>query len=242
MNWLLAIACFLPLSASGPQSGAPDDLAAAERDYRAGRYDLALAAYERRLASPERRDARVLYNAGNCAYRLGKYTDAALYYRRALRRAPRDAEARFNLSLAEKKLAMAPPPPEGFVATARRALLERTPGEWLFLASAFECAGLLLIVAGRRRRAAWVPGVACLAVAGGLAAGYVSKSAPSTAEGLVMANDIRIYSEPREDLPVLLTLKAGEVLAIEESTDRWMRVRYGDRAGWTPRAGIGVID
>ncbi|MFN0204769.1 MAG: SH3 domain-containing protein [Planctomycetota bacterium] len=219
------------------------DTANAEKLYRAGRYDLALLEYEKEINGNANPEAPVLYNAGNCAYRLEKYPQAALYYKRALKREPRDAQTEFNLRLAQKRLAMAPPAPEDFITTVRRFIENRSASELLITASLLEAGGLLVIIFLRKRRAGVVAGIVILAAAGACGYVYIQKvyGEPKT-EGLVLASEVKIFSEPRDDLPVLLTLKAGEAVAIEEASDRWVRVRYENRRGWTPRAGIGIVD
>ncbi|MBI3820095.1 MAG: hypothetical protein HY286_15485 [Planctomycetes bacterium] len=229
------------------------DLGAAEKYYRDGKYDLALGEYEAAIAqknpaNDESDNPRVYYNAGNCAFRLQRYPLAALYYHRSLLRDPRDAQARFNLRLTERKLAMAPPPAESVVETVLRAFDAASPGQLLFYTAAVESAALALIVLFRKRRGAIGSGFVLLIIAGATGYGYIHKtmSVPPP-RALVMAPEIKVYSEPRDDLPVLVTLKTGEVLDVLESTDRWLRVRsadrggYGERGGWTPSAGVGMI-
>lgn len=216
---------------------------AAETYYRAGKYDLALAEYEKEITQKRPSDPNIYYNAGNCAFRLQQFPQAALYYHRALLRDPRGEKAKFNLRLTERKLAMAPPAAEGILDTVLRFYNEASPGMLLILTSAAEAAGLALIVLGRRRRGAVGGGIVILIIAGICAAGYFKKISPAVdARGLVVAPEIKIYSEPRDDLPVLVSLKAGELLTVVESTDRWARVVHGGRSGWTPRAGVGLID
>lgn len=214
-----------------------------EKWYRSGKYDLALIEFEKEIKGNVNPSVAILYNAGNCAYRLEKFPEAALYYKRALKREPRDAQIHFNLLLAQKRLAMAPPPPENFISSVRRIIEDRSGRELLIAASLLETGGLLLILFLRKRRAGVAAGIVILAAAGACGYVYIQKACgASEAEGLVLASEVKIFSEPREDLPVLLTLKAGEAVSIEDATDRWIRIRYDNRRGWTPRAGIGVVD
>jgi tetratricopeptide (TPR) repeat protein len=233
----------LLLAALGALAASPGDLASAEANYRSGRYDDALAAYESVLAHTKNPDPRLLYDAGNCAFRLKRYPEAALLYRRALRRAPRDAKARFNLLLTEQKLGMAPAPPEGFMASLARTAQAANASDLLWIAAALETAGLGILVIFRRRRGGPLAGALLLAGAAGAAALVAQKMwYPPPPEAIVLAAEAKVYAEPREDLTFIVKLPVGETVPIEEASDRWVKVRYRDREGWTPRAGIGIVD
>lgn len=94
---LLLLAALMPLSQA-------DDAAKA---YDERQYSRALEQLETRLAaSPEasdREQAVVLYNIGNCQYRLGQPGQAALSYARALQLDPLFPEARANLQFIQRK-------------------------------------------------------------------------------------------------------------------------------------------
>jgi tetratricopeptide (TPR) repeat protein len=217
-------------------------LAEAEAHYRAGRYEAALAEFRAAAESSPDPDGRVLYDVGNCAFRLGRYADAVLWYRRALLRLPRDPEVRFNLKLAEQRLGIEPEE-ETFVRSVQNALRSFTPAELVWLGAALETVALGLLLFGRRRKSLRNLGLALLVpalAACGKAAASLWLDAP--APGVVVAPEVAVRSEPRADLPVVLTLKAGEDVEIEGATDRWLRIRHGDVRGWAERAGIGVVD
>ncbi len=234
---VLALACAF----AAPARAA--DLAAAERSYRAGDYEAALRAIEAEIARAHDPSPALLYDAGNCRFRLGRFAEAALAYRRALLRDPRDATARFNLRLAESRLGIAPPPPETLLDAARSVADDTDPWAFLLAAAALESAGLALLLAARRRRGLRVAALAALLAAAVAAGLFVRRTAfPRPPAALVLAPEAKLRAEPRADLPVTLTVKAGEVVTLLERTDRWARVRFDDRVGWTPSDHVGAID
>ncbi len=219
--------------------GLPDPALAAEA-YRAGRFAEAHAFYEAALAEPGADLGPLLYNLGNCAFRLGRPAEAVLHYRRALRRMPRDPEITFNLRLASRSLDLPAQPGDGAGALA---FLDRlTPGEALALAAALEAAGLFGFVLFRRR-----PGtrrtLLVLALAGILLAARLGHALYGTdPEGVVLPAEVALRPEPQSGLAPTHHLRAGESVRILAMSDRWMHVVHLRGSGWTERASVGVVD
>ena len=94
---ILLLPCLLP------QAQAAED--AALEAYTAGRFSRALELLqaEQQSATPVRNSAELLYNMGNCYYRLGKNGHAALFYMRALHTDAGLPEARANLDFIRRK-------------------------------------------------------------------------------------------------------------------------------------------
>lgn len=82
-----------------PAAQATDE---AEQAYKAGQYSHALQWLEQ-TPVPQGEEARVLYNKGNCEYRLGNNGKAALLYAQALLADPGLAEAKANLAFIQRK-------------------------------------------------------------------------------------------------------------------------------------------
>ncbi len=218
------------------------NLGEAEHAYRAGQHAKALALYLAALAEPDVPEGAVLYDLGNCAFRLGRHAEAALYYRRALRRLPRDHEVRFNLRSAERQLGI-DAPAESLGAAALSLVDSFTPGELLFCVGALESAGLLGFALLRRRRAARVARGLVVALALFVAARHVhAQWFAGPPEGVVLSTDVKLRSEPRADLAATAKLKAGEVVRVLDLSDRWIRVATARGRGWTERAGVGLVD
>ena len=211
----------------------------AEREYRAGRYEQAEALYQAALAEPEAAQGPLLYDLGNCAYRLGRHAEAVLCYRRALLRLPRDRETRVNLRLAEQRLGLEPTGDR----SAGLALLDAfPPGVLLLGVFGLQTVGLLGLLL-LRRRAARI-GMAILVLLSLPGAVHLVRThwIPGPPQGVVLVEEIGLRPEPHSGLAVLCELEAGETLRIEELSDRWMRVAHPRGGGWTERAGVGVVD
>lgn len=73
--------------------------------YNRGQYSkaLKLLEQEQQTGSDTRDRGELLYNIGNCKYRLNKPGEAALYYARALQETPDLAEAKANLDFIQRK-------------------------------------------------------------------------------------------------------------------------------------------
>jgi len=215
--------------------------------YRAGRFEEALVRYVDLLAEPGESEGELLYNMGNCAYRLERYAEAVLYYRRALVRLPRDGEAVFNLRMAERQLNTDSEAVEPFISALQALAGSFTLGEFLLLIGALQGLGLVGLVLLRRRYAAHSGTTALMVVlvlvglAGAVRLVH-GKWFPGPPYGVVLAEEITLRSEPHSAMPTTYELEAGTVLRVLEMSDRWMYVSHPEGSGWTERAGVGIVD
>ncbi len=95
------IGIFLPVLAQSGSS-ATEMLLKANKLYEDGQFSAAAESYEQ-LAGMGMQNSIVFYNLGNAYFKNGDLGRAILNYRRAARRAPRDADIRANLALARSK-------------------------------------------------------------------------------------------------------------------------------------------
>ncbi|MEW6741544.1 MAG: tetratricopeptide repeat protein [Planctomycetota bacterium] len=219
------------------------DLTRAERAYRAGKYSEAITTFLEALGEPGVSEGRLLYNLGNCAYRLRRHAEAVYYYRRAELRLRRDPEVEFNRRLAEEQLGVVERYGESFGAAVVGLVDSFTPGELLMLVGGLETASLVGLVLLRRRRAARnvMVLIVLIALAG---AGRLlhDRWFGRPLSGIVLASEVELRSEPHSGMPVTLELEAGELVCVEEMSDRWVRVGHSRGGGWTERAGVGVVE
>ncbi len=217
--------------------------AQAERAYEAGEFAEALALYQAALEEPGAAEGSLLYDMGNCAFRLGRLAEAALFYRRALVRMPRDEDAEHNLRLAERRLGLEAPLGVPLSALAVRATDALAPGLLLALAAALETIGLLGVVFLRRRRAAQLSAALLLLLALA-AAGRLAERRwfPGPPEAVVLSAEIALRAEPHAEVPAILRLKAGETVRVLERSDRWSRVLHAHGGGWTESTGLGLVE
>lgn len=75
----------------------------AQQHYQANRFEEALTLYKRVLTTCPS-DPEILYNAGNCAYRIGEIGFARAFYLRAQTLRPRDPDIRHNLAVIEARI------------------------------------------------------------------------------------------------------------------------------------------
>lgn len=219
------------------------ELDRAELAYGSGQFGKALNLYEAALSEPDVPHGPVLYNMGNCAYRMGRFAEALLYYQRAKLRLPRDRKVIFNLHLAEQRLGLDAPPEYSFAAAVKALWNSFTPGELLLLVTVLQIVGLSGLVLLRRRRTSRVcmALLILLALAGALRLVHNQWFAGPPL-GLVLNSEIALRSEPHMALAVILKLDAGEKVRVEEISDSWIRVDHSHGSGWTERAGVGIID
>jgi len=95
---VLCITGFLPAYAAAPYISSDSGNAA----YAKGNYAKAISFYNIFLNSGYV-SAAVLYNMGNCYYKTNDIPKAILYYEKARKIAPQDADIQFNLQLANQK-------------------------------------------------------------------------------------------------------------------------------------------
>ncbi|MFG0317257.1 MAG: SH3 domain-containing protein [Planctomycetota bacterium JB042] len=218
---------------------------AAVRAYREGRHADAARVFRGLLESCVGGDPRLLFNLGNCAFRAGDHAEAALRYRQVLARRPGDDGARFNLRLAERRLGL---------DEVRPGLLERldtrldaSPASGAWIAALLQLLGLVGLAVGRGRLSR---GIGVLLLAGGLALAVRGASlrdpvgrARASSDAVVLTPDLPLRPAPHDEVPATRRLRAGEVVEVVESSDRWARVEdVRGGVGWLRTDGIGRVD
>ena len=230
---LLLLALLLP---AGP-------LELGERAYGEGRWGEAYDHFRAALAGREEPGGALLYNLGNCAYRLDRPAEALLWYRRARRRLPRDREVRFNLELAEQSLGMSAPARESFGAAALALADGLGPWGLPLVAAAVQALALAGLVGLGRRRRGRLPLLLLLLLGLSLGARLAWRRwLPPPPEGIVLARTLPILAEPRGEGSALFTLRGGTPFRVVEATDRWVRLVHERGAGWAPREKVGLVE
>lgn len=123
-----------------------DILQQADSAYTADNFQEAAAAYQH-VINTEGTSTEILYNLGNCYYRMGEFGKAILSYERALRLDPTSEDARNNLEFVNSKIADRPGERGSFLGNALDALsCSAKSNTWAWLA--FACFILTLVGAG----------------------------------------------------------------------------------------------
>ena len=115
--FLLAALCLCSVASAQTS----DILQQADSAYTADNFQEAAAAYQH-VINTEGTSAEILYNLGNCYYRMGEFGKAILSYERALRLDPTSEDARNNLEFVNSKIADRPGERGSFLGNALDAL------------------------------------------------------------------------------------------------------------------------
>jgi hypothetical protein len=227
--------------------------ARANAAYEAGDYPSAIGDYTRvvesGVATPE-----LFYNLGNAYYKEGDLGRAVLWYERARRLAPRDADLRENLALTrsllrDKQLVAAEP-------RWRQALLawhrDTTTGESVAAASVLYALVCLMGVGFVFRDTEFVsrwyakcsvvsPGrllgldkaqdlglavALVLLVSGACAGSAIGKvrAERSREQGVVLEEEVSVFSGPSRDASVQFKVHEGTIVSVRDARPGWVRV------------------
>jgi len=221
----------------------------ANNSYREEKYNAAVQDYEQ-LVSAGIQSANVYYNLGNAYLRMSNKGKAILYYERAFRMCPRDADIRANLGFARRLV-------EGGVSSGSISWYGRTvfflrgslsTDDIALLASVLYFVAMILVALGmwlriRRKVFYYSAGVFCL---------FLLIILPSFISGIyesefqekavVVAEEAAVRFEPDDDATVHFNLYEGMVIQIMKSRGDWRQIRRGDgKMGWLKNAVFIVI-
>lgn len=215
--------------------------------YSAGDHELALALYD--SVSAAYTSTALLYNIGNCHFKLGDVPHAILFYERALRHAPGAEDVQANLDLARQQVVdrVSALPSFSLGNTWSRIRGGRDADQWARRAL-WACTGLfallalaLLLRAKALRRTCYAAAGAALLftlLAVGLAAArYLEVTADD--EAIIMTAKVDVRSEPHDGGTVLFVLHKGTKVEVLKDTDGWNEVRLPNGSvGWMPATGM----
>lgn len=230
---LLASALVLSARATTPDSS-----------YVAGDHAGALKGYM--VLELDSTSADLFYNIGNCHFKLGNKAEAVLWYERAYRLAPGDADIRTNLDLARAQVVdrinAAPGIAiDGGLSTwfagrtidtwAVRSLWACTIGFVLLAASLFIGATAKRVM----RIAAALAGVMTL-LSFGLAVRR-SSTLHDNDQAIIMAPKVDVKSEPRASGATVFVLHEGTKVSVASTSDAWCRIELANgNVGWMKQA------
>lgn len=253
-----AASCLLAGLFSGLLGSSPADAASPEElfargneQYAKGDYAGAVGSYEAILAAGIENSA-VFYNLGNACFRSNALGRAILYYEKALKLDPSDADARENLRFARQRIRDRIPEEEppflvALLVRIRDSLrLEQVTRIYLALHwGAMILASVWILSAGRR--AGVVCGIASVVVfalalgAGGwmLAQGR-ARGAQEAA--IVLAEKADVLSGPGSENTLLASVHEGTRVRMHNRRGGWIQVTLPDgRAGWVQEAALASI-
>ncbi len=243
----------LPLSQARAAESYPDSLwNAGVAAYTEGDFASALQDWED-VRATGLMSKELYYNLGNAYFKTGEMAQSILWYERALKLDPSDADIRHNLeyarSLTQDRIEEVP---EIFFEQWGHAMCYLLPSNtWavlclVFLAAAIAMALLFLLgsTAGRRRVGFFV-GIACLILAflGWDFAQWQRQEALAQDRAIVMRPVSSVKSSPSaESAKDLFILHEGTRVKILDNVGSYTNIELGDgRQGWLPTGDIEVI-
>jgi tetratricopeptide (TPR) repeat protein len=234
-------------SASGASAAAGDDFAAANRSYKEGKFAAALSLYldVNRRAS----DWQVLYDIGNCYYKMERYLSAKVYYLKARKFQPLDAAIARNIAMTNRHFRDVVNLPEpDFVARAiqllESALTLNGLSVLLLLAVALLNACLfLLLTRGRSKRLLYALAFSLL-LSLALGAYHVSRTAAlgRTDVAVIWEEGSQLRSGPGDDNTVLFKVNPGLEVRIIDRAGDWVQAAASEHiAGWIEKKRLVLI-
>ncbi len=243
----------LPVAAQAAQPSYPDSLwYAGVQAYTDGNFSQALRDWEgvRETGLTSR---ELFYNLGNAYFKTGELGPAILWYERALRLDPSDADVRYNLEFARSQTQdKIEEVPEIFFEQWGHAMCYLLPSDtWAVMglvAFALLVACVLLYLLGStsgRRRLGFFAGIACLVMAflGWDFAQWQRQEALRQDMAIVLRPVSSVKSSPSEgSAKDLFILHEGTRVKVLDNVSGYSQIELADgRQGWLPTADMEVI-
>ena len=213
------------------------------RAYEAGEYADAVRAYEGAIQAGLDHEI-LLYNLGNAWFKQGEVGKAIVYYRRALRRHPRDEAVRSNLQRARslvKDEALAPLSLPIFLRPLGWVYRSLSLDEWTTLALILWFALILLVVARGWWQRAWLWGRGALWTVGVFMAFALimvaihSERELLRREAIVIAPEVEVRSGPGQSYRLSFKVHDGLQVFVDRREKDWARIHLGgELVGWVP--------
>lgn len=236
----------------------------ANSEYEAGDYDAAIAGYQE-LIDGGAADRDLFYNMGNAFFKAGRLGYAVLYYERARQLAPRDGDILSNLALtrsflADRQFVLSPGLVRRIVLWPHNSLSTRESfmfASAVYVLLSIVVIGFILRATGPvyrlyRRLSVLSPGRLiglemtqdiilgiCVfsfvfLLAGGSALSKYSQE-QKRAVGVVVADEIAVYSGPSSDATLQYRIHEGTMVTVDGDRAGWLEIELpGDLSGWVP--------
>ena len=248
---LLLLATLAVAASSATRAETPEEIFGRGNDaYAKGDFQAAEEAY-RTVLKYGVADARVEYNLGNAAFRLGRLGEAILHYERAFRLAPTDADVAANLALARSRCFDRVEAPEvaGPLRLARSVQDRVGPDRQALalLALWWIVAGL---VAWRSSRPAGWNAAAGWTLAGllflgclGIVSWYTTwNRLEGTRLAVVLEPTVEVLAGAGTNNATVFTVHEGLSVSVRQEQREWVQVSLPNGLhGWVPRDALGFV-
>jgi len=193
--------------------------------------------------SMEQKDAAVLYNMGNCSYKLGNSVDALACWHRAHKKAPADLmqSISFNIAVAEEKLGVNNE--TGLKKMLAKLLAHRSLFglQILFL---FLWFALFFFIKkynrGTKYRMFFLIFLLSCTISSG-AFLILKYHSVTQHKGIVMKSDVSIFAGPDEQYHSLATMQQAEYVLVADQRDQWYKIKYKNITGWVMKDALAVV-
>lgn len=216
----------------------------ATESYASGDYSRAIALYIQ-IAETEGASDDLYYNMGNAYYKLNDNANSIINYRRSLKLNPRNADAKFNLKMAQARVKDNIEAEEMFFLKSWASSLTdlQRSDAWLIEAAVFfimSLLGLLVFLFAAtpsRRRTGFYSSIVCALLFIVSLTCSISKyhAETSTDQAVIVAGSVTLKSSPDQSGTDLFILHAGAEVSVKERVGDWVNIRLanGDM-GWMP--------
>ena len=219
--------------------------AQAEKHYAAGDHAEALSLLD--SVNTTFTSSALLFNMGNCHFKLGDIPQAILHYERALRLAPGDADVRSNLELARQNVVdrVNELPAFSLGSTWGRLRGGRDADQWA-RRSLWSCllifvslaAAILVVNRALRRTLYGAASVFVIITVVSVAfAAFRAEEVTDDSEAIIVGAKVDVRSEPRPNTTVLFVLHKGTKVTVLQEQGGWSEVQLSNgNVGWMPPA------
>jgi len=217
--------------------------------YEQKQYDSAAQYYEKILDAGTSNSA-VYFNAGNCYFRVKKTGMAILYFEKALKLTPGDADISANISFANSTIVdKLPEPPQSFVGAILSRLHTLVPLHmqlWLLVALLFLLAALFVLFLRVSQNARlWIIYTSSIllfvTIGLGISVGVKIYAAENISSAIVLSPSLDAKNQP-DGNKVLFTVHEGTKFRIRKIIGDWALVSLPTGvSGWVQMSSIGVI-
>lgn len=223
----------------------------AETFYREGKYREAAGVYNQILAQGLE-SAELYYNLGNCYYKLGENTQAILNYERSLLLNPGDADARYNLKMAQNQVVdKIEVLPEIFLVRWYKAFVSYfSADQWAYISVAFFLVFLIMVALFLySSRVVWkktgfAVGIVVLLLTVMSVVFTVKQDNRITDReyGIVMTPSVTVKGAPDNSGTELFVIHEGLKVRIIGALGDWVNIRLEDgNEGWVVKKDVEKI-
>lgn len=210
--------------------------------YRNGVYDNAIEEYKK-LVDEDYLGTSLFYNLGNTYYRIGKIGYAILYYEKAIKLSPSDADVKHNLDFAHfSTIDRIQPLPKFFLFDWWEALLTSfSVNGWAYIVFIFYLLILLLIAAYffakliSQQKFIFLSGIVIVflfTLSVSLLVVKINREA-TLKSGVIVVQVVTVKSSPDPQSTDSFVIHEGLKVNLEDKLDNWVKIRLADgKVGW----------